>query len=96
MKLPKECAAGVPYEVCGVIPPRRRDVLGTRDDGYSGECILPNAHWCAHVLLTPEGEYIQWEDDFSCDCCAPEEADRCYSFGPITKEEVEKLAKECG
>lgn len=82
-------------EFCGIIPPRRDTILEHRDDGYLGECILPSGHWCAHVLHTPEGKYIQWKDDFDCDCCSPEEEDRCYVFEPITKKEVKKLIKEC-
>jgi len=82
-------------ELCYANPPRKEDIF--QDYGKCDtSCILPTAHWCAHVFKLPDGRYIQWEDDFECDCCEPEEEDRCYTYGPISEEEVAKLIKEYG
>lgn len=66
---------------CGIIPPRRDEIIGERSDGYLPECILPKCHRSEHHLfLTPEGEYIKWEDDINCGCFKPEEEDRSVGY----------------
>lgn len=85
-------------ENCGIIPPRRDDILGFRKDGYTGECILPNCHSGPHLLLTPEGNYKKWQTDYDCDpgcSCQYEDGDECYVYENITKEEAQKIIKEC-
>jgi hypothetical protein len=79
--------------VCGIIPPRRKNILGDRSDGYFGDCILPVHHSSLfpHVLKTPEGEYFSWEDDPDCDCCEPEDDDHCYLFGEISEAEYQQI-----
>ena len=70
-------------EICGIIVPRQRDIVGRRDDGYIAECILERGHNTPHIIQTPEGQKIAWEDDFTCACCAPDEDDRCYTFWKV-------------
>lgn len=82
-------------KICYVIPPRRGDIIGARIDSYYGECILPEVHNGPHLILTPEGKYIKWEDDFDCDCCSVHEDDRCYIYKEISKKEAEELIKGC-
>lgn len=79
-------------QLCGIIPPRRRDIIGHRDD-YLGECILPNAHnhVDCHLLKTPEGVYTTWQYDYDCDCCGPEEDERCTIYSNVSKEEAEVM-----
>jgi hypothetical protein len=31
-------------------------------------CLKPHAHNDAHVCENDKGEYIEWEDDYSCKC----------------------------
>jgi hypothetical protein len=76
---------------CGIIVPRRRDILGEGSDEYLPECIRGRGHRGPHVFLTPEGKYIAWEDDWSCGCCKPEEDDRCYTYGEITEDDFRAL-----
>lgn len=88
-------------ELCNILPARLNELL--RHYGYYGDdqkecdasCVLPYAHFClCHVFRLPDGRYIKWEDDYDCDCCEPDEEDRCYSSGEVSKEEVDKLIKE--
>ena len=76
---------------CGIIPPRSQDIIGDRLDDYLGECILKRAHLSPHLIKTPEGRYIQWEDDPNCDCCQPSEDDHCYVSNEITEERARQL-----
>lgn len=79
---------------CGIIVPRQEEIVGHRGDGYLAECILPYQHEDFHVIKTPEGKYFYWEDDWDCDCCDPEEYQRCYVYGPIEEREVLELLKK--
>ena len=77
--------------ICGIIPPRREDMIGYRSDNYRAECILERAHFSPHLIKTPEGKYIEWEDDNDCDCCEPGEDDCCYVYAEITEEQARQL-----
>ncbi len=80
--------------ICGIIAPRQDELVrGEREDGYLAECILPHGHRGPHVVKTPEGKFFAWEDDWDCDCCEPEEADRCYIHWEIEEAEIPKLLK---
>lgn len=76
---------------CGVIPPRYKEDIGLRDDGYLPECIRPLHQMDPHVFQTPEGKYFVWRDDWECDCCTHNEEDRCYVIGEIPEVEALKL-----
>jgi hypothetical protein len=78
-------------QICGIIPPRHRQVIGYRRDGYVPECIRPSHQMEPHIFLTPEGKYFAWQDDWDCDCCTPEEEDRCYVVGEISEAEALRL-----
>lgn len=81
-------------KACGIIPPRRWDIIGRRSDGYMGECVLSRHHSSEeHLLQTPEGKCFMWKDDDKCKCCSPEEDDRCYLFWEISKKEAEKIIR---
>lgn len=80
--------------LCGIIVPRQNCVVGYRDDGYLAECILPYGHYDFHVVRTPEDEYFAWWDDWDCDCCGPEEDQRCYVYTRIEESEVLALLKK--
>lgn len=77
---------------CGIIVPRRDHVIGTlRKDGYLPQCILAQGHHTPHVFKTPEGKFFAWEDDMECDCCQPDEDERCYIWWEIQEEDIPKL-----
>lgn len=85
-------------KICYIIPPRRegfqtKNFSVRLNEDYLPECILPYNHYCQHVFKTPNGIYVGWEDDWSCDCCAPDEEDRCIIYGELTKKEFEELIK---
>lgn len=85
-------------ELCYLLPCRREDILGHREDDYLGECILKANHSGPHLLLTPEGRYIKWETDWDCDCEGCQDfssGDFCYFYGEVDKEEAEKMLGEC-
>jgi hypothetical protein len=70
-------------DICGTIPPRRHEIIGERDD-YLAECVLPDSHTGPHVIRTPEGKLIAWEDCCNeCGDCESPEEDPCYSFWEI-------------
>lgn len=73
---------------CGIIMPRQKDIIDVDGEEYLAECIRPLAHINPHVVKTPDGKYYAWEWDFDCDCCGPEEDDRCYVCWEINKEEM--------
>ena len=75
---------------CGIIPARQENIVGYTED-YFAECILPVGHVCPHIVRTPEGRYFQWEEDWECECCGPEEVDRCYDHGEITEARAREL-----
>lgn len=78
--------------ICGIMPPRRHEMLSFELKDHPCECILPTCHHPEeHVFMKPNGVYIIWGDDFTCGCCTPEESDRCTFFGEISFEEVQKL-----
>mgnify|MGYP001569838721 CR=1 FL=1 len=76
---------------CGIIPPRRENIIGDRLDEYLGECIREKHNFGPHVLRTPEGKLFAWEDDMECDCCKPTEDDRCYTYWEINESEFEDI-----
>lgn len=78
-------------EICGIIVPRREDILGYRNDEYLPVCIRPRCHSGPHVIKMPEGIYYAWEDDWSCGCCRPEEEDRCIHYWKIDEEDIPNL-----
>jgi hypothetical protein len=75
--------------LCSIIVPRQSEIID--DPDYLAECIRMSGHPEPHVFRTPEGKFIAWKDDMTCDCCAPDEDDRCYAYWEITAQEVEKL-----
>lgn len=82
--------------ICGIVPPRREGVVGHRSDNYLGECILEKAHLPPHLIKTPEGKYIEWEDDPNCGCCEPGEDDCCYLYSEVTEERAGQLLQKRG
>jgi hypothetical protein len=48
-------------------------------------------HFEEHLFQNPYGEYFIWEDDFTCDCCIPEEEGRCFVYGEISEEDAKAL-----
>ena len=78
---------------CGIIIPREEEIIGDRDGKYLAECIRARYHSGPHVFLTPEGEYFEWEDDWNCDCCKPDEDDRCCVYREITKDDYLALIR---
>jgi hypothetical protein len=80
-------------EACGICVPRREFDMHVGDD--LGECLRPNAHWDGkHMFRNRDGVYYLWEDDDSCDCCQPEDDERCFVYGEISeKEALELIAK---
>ena len=81
--------------LCSIITPRQDGMLGVpnADSGYLAECILLDCHDGPHVFKTPGGKYFAWEDDWSCDCCKPDEEDRCTIYWEIKEEEIVNLSK---
>lgn len=77
--------------ICGIIAPRQSDIVGHRGDGYLAECILPYGYHDKHLVRTPEGKFFVWEDDWDCDCCKPDEDDRCYVWKEISEPRAIEL-----
>ena len=77
--------------ICGVIVPRQHEVVAYRDDDYLAECILLRSHSGPHVIKTPEGRFIAWEDDYDCECCQPEDFDRCITYWFIQEKDIPLL-----
>jgi hypothetical protein len=75
---------------CGIIVPRREEILGSREDGYLPECILNQNHKGPHVFKTPEGKFVAWEDDWDCKCCESHEDSRCYTYFEILEIDIPK------
>ncbi len=78
-------------DICGIIVPRRDEIVV--DERDIPECILSERHDGPHLIKTLEGKYFQWEDDFECGCCKPDEDNRCYSFGEISEKVAQKILK---
>ena len=76
---------------CSIIAPRQWDLVGEREDGYFAACIRKVAHRGPHVVKTPEGKFIAWKDDMECDCCAPDEDDRCTVYWEIQEFDIPNL-----
>lgn len=76
--------------VCGIIVPRQHEVVWHRDD-YLAECILLRGHSGPHVIKTPEGRFIAWEDDYDCECCQLEDSDRCVTYWFIQEKDIPLL-----
>ena len=56
------------------------------DGGYHKDeegCIKPHAHNDAHVFKDQKGNYIQWEDDYDCNCGCWDDADPCLKYSKI-------------
>ncbi len=79
--------------LCHTLPPRREYIFQVYGK-CNPECILPYAHWCGHVFHLSDGRHVQWEDDWDCGCCEPDEEDRCYDTWFVSEEEVTELIKE--
>ncbi len=65
------------------------------EDICSTECLRAAPHRDGrHVFKTPDGRYMAWQDDYSCDCCGvddDEAGDRCFIFVEITEQEALEL-----
>lgn len=80
---------------CGTIVPRQTELV--RDykmSEYIAECILPAHHACEHAFKTPDGRNFVWEYDYGCDCCEPEESDRCTLYSELTEEEFREFLRK--
>jgi hypothetical protein len=49
-------------DLCGILFPYLHDVKDANG------CIKPHAHNDAHVFKTEDGEYCEWQDDYTCTC----------------------------
>lgn len=78
--------------ICGIIAPRWQEIVGYRQDDYLPVCIMPRNHTGPHVVKTPEGVHIAWKEDWTCDCCTPDEEDRCITFWEITEKYIQNLS----
>jgi len=77
-------------ERCNNLPERRESDMGI-EDLCNAECLLLPGHVGSHILKNDEGKYIEWDSlEWSCDCCEPEDHDRCFSYAEITIEEARK------
>jgi hypothetical protein len=72
---------------CGLIVPRQDNLVGDFEcgdyPGYIAECVEPNGHMGPHRFVTPDGRQFEWEYDYTCDCCAPDEDGHCYTWGEL-------------
>ena len=78
---------------CDIIAPRQHEIVGDREDGYLAACILGRCHSGPHVVKTPEGEFFAWQDFWGCDCCGPDEVDRCFTYWEIKEADIPELAQ---
>jgi hypothetical protein len=77
---------------CGIIAPRRHELTSfATSEKYLAECVRESNHLGPHVIKTPDGIFIAWEDDWNCGCCKPEEDDRCYVYWEIEESDIPKL-----
>lgn len=65
---------------CGIIAPRQEQVCGLPPEQFTAECFRENNHDGPHSFRIPSGEVYCWEYDMSCDCCEPDEDQRCTVF----------------
>ena len=49
-------------------------------------CLRPLGHAGPHEYLTANGQRIQWEIDFNCECehCQAEQGDYCTTYWEVT------------
>jgi len=76
---------------CRILVPFEDGLWTTRD--VNG-CIKPEGHNSAHISLLEDGRYIQWEDDYSCNCGCWDEGDFdnvCRVARFLTEEEVNEI-----
>lgn len=76
---------------CDILITRMDRIIG--DDKCLTSCDLPAGHFGPHSFIYPAhqdglgrpvaAKRWEWEDDYDCDCCTPEEDDRCFTFGPV-------------
>ncbi len=75
---------------CGKIAPRQWQMTGYYpSEGYLAECILKGRNHDIHVIKTPNGKFFAWEDDWECDCCDPNEEDRCTIHWEINEADIQ-------
>lgn len=79
---------------CSIIVPRQDEILRDDTGGYFAACILERGHLGPHVFRTPKGLFFAWEDDWGCDCCAPEETDRCFTYWKIRECDIPNLCEQ--
>ncbi len=79
---------------CSTIFPRAGDFESQfgSEEHLSG-CILSASHAGPHVTKTVDGQFVQWESDYNCGCCGPDEDDRCVIFQKIEEKDVPKKQK---
>jgi hypothetical protein len=79
-------------ETCAIIVIRQESIseISQYDPiEWLAECVLPQGHTCEeHIFKTPDGRYFFWKDDYECDCCEPDEEDRCYVYGEISESQM--------
>ena len=84
------------HKLCGIGPPGRETHNTGLDPAVSSGCLRPYAHNdFKHLFLNKYGKYILIEDDFECDCCAPEEDERCFVYQEVSEETAHKLMSDC-
>lgn len=68
---------------CGILPTRHwGSNLGT-----CSECPLPQGHLGPHHSISSRYGLIEWEDDYECGCCEPEDSDRCFWFRALQAQQ---------
>lgn len=84
------------HKLCGLGPPGRETHNTGLDPAASSGCLRPYAHNdFKHLFLNKYGKYILIEDDFECDCCTPEEDERCFICAEVSEETARKLMSDC-
>jgi hypothetical protein len=77
-------------ELCYILHPNRNDV-----DDDSG-CLKKSGHNDSHICKTKNGEYVEWEDDYTCKCGCWDDLDDspCGVYSVISKKEALEKIKE--
>tara|TARA_B100000508_G_scaffold60333_2_gene47475 strand:+ start:32082 stop:32339 length:258 start_codon:yes stop_codon:yes gene_type:complete len=80
-------------ENCGHLVRRLEYEFGIENYEHSA-CLRRGTHYDElHVFKNSKGQYFSWESDWGCDCCEPEDVDRCFDYGEISEEEALELIR---